>query len=220
MLLCATFPQSRASVRSGLSPAPGWSFLHSAFSGDREGASSSVSPAPAGPPLRRTERGRVFVPGSVECGPQEAVWTRRLVGRTGLSLALIRPLSPAGLDHRSRRLCCLLLRGGVCLPSELLHERHQPRHRADAGECGPPAIGAAGPCLGLPQAGAPTPSRLGPFLHKKKKKRLRIVFYNGIGITMCTTISDPKVHVFLPVLKEARTGSWTPKGFSDNGHCA
>uniref|UniRef100_A0ABI7WLM2 TGF-beta propeptide domain-containing protein n=1 Tax=Felis catus TaxID=9685 RepID=A0ABI7WLM2_FELCA len=54
----------------------------------------------------------------------------------------LRVTNVAGLDHRSRRLCCLLLRGGVCLPSELLHECHQPRHRADAGPLHQPGDGA------------------------------------------------------------------------------
>ncbi|XP_036178713.1 bone morphogenetic protein 7 isoform X2 [Myotis myotis] len=45
----------------------------------------------------------------------------------------LRMANVAGLDHRARGLRRLLLRGGVRLPPELLHERHQPCHRADPG---------------------------------------------------------------------------------------
>lgn len=40
----------------------------------------------------------------------------------------------SGLDHRTRGLCSVLLRGRMCLPSELLHECHQSRYCADSGK--------------------------------------------------------------------------------------
>lgn len=47
---------------------------------------------------------------------------------------LLSPSPASGLDHRSGRLRGVLLRGRVRLPAELLHERHQPRHRANPRE--------------------------------------------------------------------------------------
>lgn len=79
----------------------------------------------------------------MESGPQEGGFD--LEGGTLWLTLSTGALLPAGLDHRARGLRRLLLRGGVCLPSELLHERHQPRHCADTGECGLPALrGAVG----------------------------------------------------------------------------
>lgn len=39
-----------------------------------------------------------------------------------------------GLDHSPRGLCSVLLRGRMCLPSQLLHERHQSCHCSNSGK--------------------------------------------------------------------------------------
>lgn len=83
-------------------------------------------------------------------------------GTRGLHLldALIQP----GLDHRPRGLRGVLLRGRMCLPSQLLHERHQSCHRANSGKS-QTAVMTTGPftttstscehwCTPLPSTGA------------------------------------------------------------------
>lgn len=40
----------------------------------------------------------------------------------------------SGLDHCTRGLCSILLRGRMCLPSELLHECHQSCYCANSGK--------------------------------------------------------------------------------------
>lgn len=40
----------------------------------------------------------------------------------------------SGLDHSTRGLCSVLLRGRMCLPSQLLHECHQSRYCANSGK--------------------------------------------------------------------------------------
>lgn len=47
----------------------------------------------------------------------------------------VNPLYVAGLGDRSAGVLSLLLRGGMCLPPGLLHERHQPCHPAVPGQC-------------------------------------------------------------------------------------
>ena len=67
------------------------------------------------------------------------------------SLSLLFPCLPSGLDHRSWGLRRVLLWRRVRLSSQLLHERHQPCHRADTGESQPCAISptaSRGPCHG------------------------------------------------------------------------
>ncbi|XP_054984379.1 bone morphogenetic protein 6 isoform X2 [Sorex araneus] len=66
-----------------------------------------------------------------EGGLQEARAVRQLPG-PGL----------AGLDHRAQGLRRQLLRRGVLLPAQRTHERHQPRHRADAGAPDEPPVRA------------------------------------------------------------------------------
>lgn len=145
-------------------------------------------------PLQSPQLLRVSDMGALQPGPQQEGFDPPTFPRAPDTALTATLPCPAGLDHRARGLRRLLLRGGVRLPPELLHERHQPCHRADTGECGCTPRGRRGSGGGLGQRGhgsswAPPGWGLSRALPKATPWRSRAAFpenkVNNYSLLLC-----------------------------------